>query len=266
MRFAHLDEAGISARERYAVVAGIISNPDTQWRALEQYLSDMADALVPKDLRSGIVFHAKDIWHGTKAFPKDRFSLERRNEILLELAKIPKKFDIPVVVGAINKEDQKKTGAGNHNALCYAMAFSIAVIGVEYFMLQWGKDELAQLIVEDTAEMRRHAKWGYDRLRDPSAWTKPGAGFLPVTRIVENPLFSPKTDSSILQVADTLAFVTCRRIRGRTDVQFLFDEFAENVITFPAWSDARPPGGRTGLQPLPEASGFDADHKRRGGD
>lgn len=211
----------------------------------------MADDLIPKDLRKGIVFHAKDIWHGNGKFPINRFSIEERNRILTELAKIPRKFDVPVVVGAIDKQTQAKTP--NHNALCYAMAFSLAVIGVEYFMRKFSKEnELASLIVEDTNEMRRHAKWGYDRLRDPTHWDKGPAINLPVQRIVENPLFSPKTDSSILQVADLVAFVSCRRIRGKTDVQFLFDEFAPNIITFPAWSDAAPKGGQIGLQPLPE--------------
>jgi hypothetical protein len=247
-----LDEAGISARERYAVVAGILSNPDTQWRALEQYLSDMADALIPKHLRKGAIFHAKDLWHGSGLFHRDRFERTRRNRILLELAKIPKAFDVPVIVGAIDKEKQERLSK-NHNALCYAMAFALAVVGVEFFMRNWGAEgELASLIVEDTAEMRRHAKWGYDRLKEPEAWQKPESGYLPVTRIVENPLFSPKSDSSILQVADLLAFVACRRISGKDDVQFLFDEFSEDIVIFPGWSDAAPPGGHLGMQPLPE--------------
>ncbi len=250
MRFAHLDEAGISAREPVALVGGILSNPDKQWTALEKYLCDMADDLIPADLREGAIFHAKDLWHGNGLFSKDRFDREARNHILIELAKIPVAFDVPVVIGAINKADQKAV-SDNHNALCYAMAFSMAVIGVEHFMRTWGDEgEIASLIVEDTAEMRKHAKWGYDRIRDRSAWAGKQAGYLPITRIKENPLFTPKSDSSILQIADTIAFVSCRRIRGQRDCQFLFDEFKENIILFPGWSDAAPEGRRI-LQPLP---------------
>ena len=88
-RFAHLDDAGISAREPIALVGGIVSNPDRQWKALEQYLLDMAEHHLPDDLRAqGVIFHAKDLWHGVKHFNKERFSPTDRFNMLSDLADI----------------------------------------------------------------------------------------------------------------------------------------------------------------------------------
>jgi hypothetical protein len=235
-RFAHLDEAGTSSKEPFAVVAGVISNPDKQWRALEQYLVDLADDLVPSEMREGAVFHAKDLWHGTGHFPKEKIDRDRRNRILQELAKIPIKFDVPVVVGATDKKQYADTP--NKRELCYSVAFGMAAIAVEHFMRQYcDESEVASIIAEDVPEMRRHAKWGYKRLKVPKLWDNP---LLPIQRIAETPNFAEKSDSSILQVADTLAFVCCRRLRGKEDVGFLFDEFKENIISWPSWGDVQP--------------------------
>jgi hypothetical protein len=238
-RFAHLDEAGTSSREPYAIVGGVVSSPDKQWRALEQYLSDLADDLVPPDIRPDIVLHAKDLWHGTGKFPKDKVSREIRNRILTELAKIPVKFDIPVIVNGIDKSTVEDTE--NRRELIYSMAFALAVLGVEHCMREFCEpDELAMIIAEDVPEMRRHAKWGYQRLKMPELWDGIQNKLLPITRIAETPQFAEKTDSSILQVADLVAFVSCRRITGKEDVQFLFDEFKGNVISWPGWTEVLP--------------------------
>jgi Protein of unknown function (DUF3800) len=240
LRFAHLDEAGTSSREPNAVVAGIVTDPDRQWIALHQYLSDMADALIPPDLREGFIFHAKDIWHGSKLFKDERFTPALRSQILRELAQIPKKFDVPVIVGAIRKVDHQWTVEYDREASCYAIAFGMAAIGVEVFMRsRAGAQEVAHLIAEDSGKMRQNAKWGYKLLQgNKESWKGELAKVLPLTRIVEQPLFAAKDESSILQVADLLAFVICRRLNGREDVQYLVDEFKDNIIGLPVWADA----------------------------
>jgi hypothetical protein len=239
VRFAHLDEAGTSAREPYAIVAGVVSQPDLQWRALQQYLSDMADDLVPSDLRKGIVFHAKDLWHGSGQFPRDRFSRDLRVRILTELANIPVNFDIPVIVNGTKKADLPETQ--NKNAVAYSIAFGMAVIGVEHVMRAFCEaDEVAMVIAEDLPSMRQHAKWGFQRLMEPEHWDQTQNKLLPVTRVAETPQFAEKTDSSILQVADLVAFVTCRRLNDKEDVQFLLDKFKDNIVTWPGWASYLP--------------------------
>lgn len=80
LKWAHLDEAGTSAHEGCCVVAGIVSSPDGQWKQLNRYLSDLRDEFAPDSPE--IVFHAKDIFHGTKAFHRDVWARDRRLELL----------------------------------------------------------------------------------------------------------------------------------------------------------------------------------------
>lgn len=245
VRFAHVDEAGTSRQERYAVVAGVVSHADKQWRLLNEYLSDMMDDLVPSEHREGIVLHAKDLFHGTKKFHRDRWPRELRMQILEALAVIPVKFDLPVVIGILEKEKHKWDGeikATDLDASHYALAFGLCASNVEYFMRKFAEtDEVATLIAEDVPHMRAHAKRGYKVLKDPSfPWEAyPSlADSAPLTRIVEQPMFAAKDESSILQIADLIAFTICRRVNGNKDVNGLVERYAENIIALPAWFGA----------------------------
>jgi hypothetical protein len=243
VRFAHLDEAGTSRKERYAVVGGFVSHADNQWRALNQYLIDMADDLVPAEYRAGIIFHAKDLWHGAKKFHRDRWPREKRMAILEAIALIPSKFNIPVVVGITQKDKHRWSHASDENdvdASNYALAFGLAAGCVEYFMRTFTQDEVATLIAEDVPHMRAHAKRGYRVLQDPSwPWDDYPQliGTAPLTRIVEHPMFAAKDESSILQVADLIAFTMCRRANGSKDVNHLIEHYARYLIELPNWLD-----------------------------
>jgi hypothetical protein len=105
MRMVYLDEAGISnpAHEPHVVVAGVIIHADRQWKAVELHLNDMADRYVPGDRRAGFVFHAKDLFHGSGAFPRNQWSREKRWEILDELIAIPEQLDLAVVPGYVER-------------------------------------------------------------------------------------------------------------------------------------------------------------------
>jgi hypothetical protein len=70
----------------------------------KQVRADMADDLVPPEFRDGIVFHARDIFHCVKRFDRDKWPRDRRSIILTELARIPVEFDVPVVIGMIEKK------------------------------------------------------------------------------------------------------------------------------------------------------------------
>src|SRR5690349_11146121 len=78
MRMVYLDESGISTREPYLVVAGAIVHADKQWKALEKYLHHMRDDVIPPNLRKDCVFHATDLYHGTKKFHRDQWPQEYR--------------------------------------------------------------------------------------------------------------------------------------------------------------------------------------------
>jgi Protein of unknown function (DUF3800) len=240
VRFIHLDEAGTSSREPYVVVAGIVSHADNQWRALNRYLLDMANALIPEDLREGLIFHAKDLWHGSRKFNRQQWPRPKRLEIMEQIAIIPEKFAIPVVIGIVEKEKYswgETKGQTDIDAWNYALAFGLAAGCAEYFMRKFAEEEVATIILEDVPHMRAHARRGYNILQNAdNAWAK-GAmkSVTPLTRIVEHPMFAAKDQSSILQIADLLAFVMCRRANGKTDVAPLVERFASQIVMLPEW-------------------------------
>jgi hypothetical protein len=66
VRIAYLDEAGISDKEPFAVVAAVIIDGDRHWRALHDALSGLADLCAPPEKRNGFIFHATELFGGGK--------------------------------------------------------------------------------------------------------------------------------------------------------------------------------------------------------
>jgi hypothetical protein len=245
LRWAHIDEAGVSKNDKVTAVAGILSEPDKHYHALAAKLRSL-EASVPEPLRQGgLIFHAKDIWHGNKRFDKDLWlkygwDKERRRNLVLEICKIPAEFDLPVVMGFHEKEARGwdpilRADAGKKltaDKLDYALAFIMCAMMIEIFMQEHiPASEVAHIVAEDTNEMREHARWGYDLLRNPKmTWTGSYRNFLPMKRVVEDLMFSPKTRSSLLQIADSIAFVVSRNYAGHDDVKQCFNAFLSKVV------------------------------------
>jgi len=89
------------------VIAGIAVNADRQFKEVESYL----DGLLHKHVSEpdGIVFHAMELWHGTKQFHRDHWPLEKRLEILDDLAQIPRKLGLPIFYGSTNRLEIRST-------------------------------------------------------------------------------------------------------------------------------------------------------------
>ena len=240
VRFAHIDEAGTSKGEAHCVVAGVVSHPDQQWLSINQHLTKLADEFVPLSERVGIVFHTKDIWHGSKKFRRDEWPRTKRLDLLHELAQIPDKFSLPVIAGVVEKSNKGwdvPAGTKNWIARNYSLAFGLCAIHFEYVLREMCEPhELGTIIAEDLPEMRQHAKWGCNHLRDPSInWEKMDGvvNYMPMHRVIEQPLFAAKNESAILQVADLVAFVLGRTLNGNNDVQPLLDRFKNQVVILP---------------------------------
>jgi hypothetical protein len=250
-RFVYLDEAGISnpEHEPWVVVAGFIVHADDQWRALERYLGDMIEDLVPEDRREGFYFRGYEIWSGDKKghFPKTEFSGDYRWKILEELVSIPQQWQMQIVMGCVDRrrhiwghlptpEDEviaEQTG-------CY---FQCA-LQAEKFMREAAKEnEVAVLIAEraDAAGPIKHlhnwirnpkevAAWrGDDDLKLQKEWQK----YLPVERIVETVHFADKTDSLPLQLADVCAFIIKRHLSGKQNSEPLYQKLAPCLMFRP---------------------------------
>ncbi len=234
MRIIYLDEAGIGklADDPCVVVAGIILHGDKQWLPLETYLRAMVEAWVPPADRPGIIFHAKDIFHGTKAFHRDKWEKETRFAILDELATLPAAFDFPVIWGAIDRTKMAEKHPKMTPAQCtehaYLVATSMCLMQAERYMREAGSDgEVAQIVFEDRAGVRQDVKTLHRFLRGHNLPADlEDQKYLPLTRIIDTPNFAAKNESSPLQIADFCAFALKRKLSKA----WLWDRFYNPLI------------------------------------
>jgi len=222
--FAYLDEAGITSGDPIAVEAGIILD-SRMTLELQEYIRGVMHKLTPQPWPPGFVISAKDLFHGTRSF-KDDIWLERRGQILHELLAIPAKFSIPVILGwSRNSGDYydslppKKRTAGVH-----ASAFILCAIMLEQFMWQRTRSRsVATMIVENNTETMHLVRATQRRMRLPTE-AKEGLpaelhAYLPLRKVIEDPLFAEKSWSVPLLIADACAFTFARWFAGRSGAE-----------------------------------------------
>jgi hypothetical protein len=113
--------------------------------------------------KGDVAFHAKELFHGTKAFHRDHWPLELRLEILDQLAIIPKQFDLPILFGTTDRKSFYETLPADASpilveSIAHARAFFNRVTQVETIMCATGEAEVAMLIVEDRERLRKTLK------------------------------------------------------------------------------------------------------------
>ena len=251
MRVTYLDEAGTANKEHepYLVVAGVIVDPDRDYAGIDRALRRLGDRCFPdgEGLPEGttaygkpLVFHAKDIWHGSGIFPRASWPLAKRMELLRELSEIPKKFGLTVVYGAIDRKahalgakennlSTKKTEADAH-----AMAFLLAMRRVDRWMIENAHREFTIAFAEDRRDVKEHIEQVNALYTDRSHDDAPDEAFLS-SHIVEPVAFVRKERSPLLQIADHCAFIIKRRSQGCPKVVPYFKNI-DRVI----WEKASP--------------------------
>jgi hypothetical protein len=249
MRIAYLDEAGISniRQEPYLVIAGILIHGDRDWPKLHRHLEKLAHRY---DVPSHFGFHAKDIFHGSGLFDRNnaKWPLVRRRKLLLELASIPKKFKLPVVVGFIQRrsfnaafEDHVKAikrilpdamRKASPEDLAYLEAFVGAARGVDYWLMEHSKTEQGLIILEDSSRTKGDLKFLQAIFRDSSDihMSFLHARKFKSKRIIETVHFAGKRDSPMLQIADICAFTIKRQLMRRPDIAEFYRVIEPQIV------------------------------------
>ncbi len=163
VRIVYLDAAGLGniQKEPLTVVAGVIVHPDKQWRAINKYLSDLADEYVGRPRAFNFYFHAHELFHGTKTFHRDKYDKETRFRILDRLVEIPKIFDSPIVWGYCERHifESKEHRPPRHISPLSA-ASSVAFAAAAHATEQWmtiaaDPDEVAMVVMENDEQYKR---------------------------------------------------------------------------------------------------------------
>ena len=127
---------------RIVLVAAIIVDADRQWRKLVTRLSEIArEHAVGPD----VAFHAKDLLHGRKTFPQDRWTLPEQLEILKKLVSTPRLYSVPFCSrnGFLRRNQitlPELPPMGKAAARAHMVAFIPCVLAAEQYMRSEGRD------------------------------------------------------------------------------------------------------------------------------
>lgn len=248
VRLVYLDEAGVSNidHEPYLVVSGIILDADQDWRILDRHLKHLARKHLPDEDRHGFVFHAQDIWHGSRYFDRRIWPREKRTSILTDLAAIPGKFHLPIVYGFINRRlaidsfQKRQTDHGlpllsdkTLRNLLHMSAFAEASKTINFWMKVNAQREVAMLVVENTRQTQAGIKLihkGISRASTIEYEFLPPDDVLTVEYIVDTVHFASKDESALLQIADMCAFIIKRQMTGKADTRAFFEALRPHLV------------------------------------
>jgi hypothetical protein len=250
VRLIYIDESGKSnpRQETYTALAGVIINGDQDYQQLETHLKSLVRKHIPEEDRPGFVFHAMDIFHGSRYFQRDKWPREKRHSILEDLAKIPTKFHLTVIPGFVQRLPfmadfrQRVPSATDEwiNHMIHIEAFINVARATDTWMRQNAPHEVAMLVAEKTGKVEAFLKlihgafstetvdiyWEnreIDReLRKNNKQLISHAAFK-TRRIIDTIHFAAKGESALLQIADTCAFLLKRQLMQKQDSAGLFD-------------------------------------------
>jgi hypothetical protein len=241
LRIVYLDAAGLSKKEDepLTVVAGVIVHPDKQWRAINTYLSNLADEYVGRPRRFDFYFHAHEIFHGTNTLHRDKYDKETRFRILDRLVAIPKLFDSPIVWGyaprkLFDSDENRPPPHITQNAASCSLAFCAAALATEHWMRSVAdRDEIAMVVMENDEQYRRLINQTHRTLSDPKlkhSLQVRGASDLGIHRIIYPVHFEEKTDSNALQIADVCAFAIKRYLVNASQCDRFYQPLVSNLV------------------------------------
>lgn len=223
MRIAYLDESGVGdiKKEPDTVVAGVIIQPDTQLRPVERRLAEVRDKFILEEDRKGFIFHAKDLWHGSGATPRERYALDVRWKIMRALADVVIEERIPFVCHAWSRTFSRKPTDPNYTISDYTrfaqgMAFANCLNQVEEYLYSLATNELCVVVCENNENAKKLIRHLHqlthgqpnEQLLNELKRVAPFKSFFDAVHFVE------KKDAPILQLADLGAFIIRRYFRS----------------------------------------------------
>jgi Protein of unknown function (DUF3800) len=234
MRVAYVDETGHSAKEKIAVVGGVLIEPDRQDGPLAAAISALRQD-IPENLREEVrYFHATDLFYGGKykhVWPeKDRWAL------LEKLLAIPRTLKIPLVLGSFVKpKDREIHNQFSDSVIVHAIAFGQCLKAMDIFLRENCPSESTMVIAEDRDGAQKaireiHKLFRNERKLEQILPPELRKG-LPITRVKYPPSFADKDEEILLQIADACAWIWQRFLNYAYEnerfMQALFGDFAQ---------------------------------------
>ena len=239
-RLAYFDESGTGKIdvEPYAAIAGVVINADKQAKALEAYLAEMAAEYLPEPAqrKQADVLHAKNIWHGSGCFSRERFPDKwKRRMILLEICDLVNKFDLPVVYGFYDRhhllKDHPEFSREDHIVAAMGISAFQTMAMVERYMRRF-KHEIGIVTYENNNTSKKIIRetLNHFRTHEPEEDFLEWAKYFPFKKMHDPANMAEKHEASILQIADAMAFCIARKLRNADDCDYLFDAISPQLV------------------------------------
>lgn len=244
MRMVYMDEAGLSnpKHEPFVVVAGIIVHADNQLVAVSNYLKRLVARHIPIQHQEGFVFHAKEIFHGGKTINRkdlETWPVAKRFAIAADLAEIPRKFNLPIALGFVERSKFPQTFAlpekwteADRTVAAHVTAHMQCSLFIEHWMRQNTTNEVCMLVVEDNKSARETIKALHNeqQIAKTVDLTEQERRHFPLRRIKEDPLFQAKRPGSVLEVADFCAYIFKRSLMMDQRTGQYFKQMHSNIV------------------------------------
>lgn len=237
VRIAYLDETGHSAKEPVAIVAGVILDPDKQWRLLAERLKELVATDVPEQFRKDFVFHANDLLNGGKY--RQEWPDEARWATLDKLVALPRELKIPVCLGLARKPVPRDDNRHRESIISHIIAYALCIASADFYMRNEAPpDEVAMVVAENRKEAREYIEQAHQELMSEEGvkgWM-PDTMMrdLPISRVKAPPAFASKQVEPLLQIADACAFVLQRHVNAawQSDrlIQAMFGSVSQPAI------------------------------------
>lgn len=230
MRLLYLDEGGSDWKAPVLSVAGVLVHGDHEYPEIDMRILALIEKYIPDSDRAGFVFHATDIFHGSRYFDRRKpewNAQEKRLPILIDLAQIIEDLHLPVVAGNYHKD---KVGAGIFTSstdpqvrgnFIHSAATVDCLIRSDKWLDEYAPTELTTVVHEDGTPAKKIIKHTLRVLRNPPAMKAEGLSqefiekfSLPLKRIIDTVHFAEKADARPLQLADLCAFTIARALKG----------------------------------------------------
>ncbi len=229
VRLVYLDEAGTTHSATSLAVAGVMVHGDREWSAVDRRIRDLIDKYVPEPDRPGFVFHATDIFHGSRYFDRNKPEWAKRDarwQVLTDLAQIIADFELPVLVGTSDKasvsiEEGGAASESQRTEILHVLSAIDCLYWADLWMEIYAPNEMATVVHEDGPAAKSNIKQSVRLLRYPDTladmWGHRLSEVyaLPFDHIVDTVHFAEKADARLLQLADLCAFLIGRAVQGR---------------------------------------------------
>jgi hypothetical protein len=253
LRYVYIDEAGTSANEPVAIVAGVIVDADRDWMRADAALRALIDRYVPDHFKQDFVFHATAIW-GDKKY-REGWDFADRLALIHGVLGLPASLGIPITMGGIIKSEEDADFPGiTPDESAHAAAFIACASMADDFISTHGRpQEVGTLIAEDIPRMRRLLRHVFHRLREldlvlPKSQVRYGSpepvdAPRRIRRLVDTVHFVDKHSGPLLQIADACAFAFRRRFAGQSRGEELVRLMLGKDLDMEFYKDTLAPAG-----------------------